>query len=249
MYTNISIDHDDLGFIGMRPRRSRSATSEEGIRRAIRIPEREKGSRSRSRGSRSRSRDSRSRPRGARSRSRSTRSRSRSHTRSLIIEVRKSVDFDDEDVDDDNDEDSTTLTEDEDEDPEPIKIQPPPRTVITPLDRDNNPLSFLVDTKWPLRPNANQITGDKGEDLNKPRNIRDMKAESLKILKAVSITSDSRTMIQLHTFPGPESSSTAENVDVRWYHIHGDQLDFAQFKVRGSFYSSHVHLCHCVGKY
>jgi hypothetical protein len=157
----------------------------------------------------------------------------RSRSRSPIIEAH-SEDHSEDDGED-SDEDSDTLTEDEDQ-VETVAILPPPRTVVPPLDNEGNPLSFLVDTKWPLHPHqsssTNQIIGSKGEGTSKPRDVRNLEAENLKILKAVSVTSESRTTIELHTFPGPDGSSIADDIDVRWYHLHGDQLDFAQFKVR-----------------
>jgi hypothetical protein len=142
---------------------------------------------------------------------------------------------DDDQADIENsEEDSVTLTEDEDL-LEPSIVLPPPRAVITPMDGEGNSLSFLVDNKWPLRPHesssTNHNTGSKGEVTSKPRDIRSMEAENLKILKAISTSSESRTIIELHAFSGPEGSSISEDIDVRWYHLHGDQLDFAQFKV------------------
>jgi hypothetical protein len=163
----------------------------------------------------------------------------RSHSRSRSSIVEEHSEEHDEDNSEDSNADSVTVTEDEDEDEdevEPITILPPPRTAVAPLDREGNPLSFLLDTNWPLHSHesssTNQITGSKVEETSKSREIRKLESDNLKILKAVSVTSESRTTIELHTFPGPEGTFIADDINVRWYHLHGDQLDFAQFKVR-----------------
>jgi hypothetical protein len=164
-----------------------------------------------------------------RPRSRDSRARSRSHSPAS----EHMLEDDDEADIENSEEESVTLTEDEDLLEPSIVL--PPRAVITPMDGEGNSLSFLVDNKWPLRPqessSTNHNTGSKGEVTSKPRDIRSMEAEKLKILKAISTMSESRTIIELHTFSGPEGSSISEDIDVRWYHLHGDQLDFAQFKV------------------
>ena len=140
---------------------------------------------------------------------------------------------DDDSEDDDDDDSSSAPTEDEEKENDQIKAPPPPRKVNTPMDRDGNPLSFSIDMKWWNHPNSNQVSGNKGEQPTKPQDVRDTNTmESIKILKAISVTSEGRTTVELHTFPGPENPTTAEAVDLRWYHLHGDQLDFAQFKVR-----------------
>ncbi|KAF2706021.1 hypothetical protein K504DRAFT_460110 [Pleomassaria siparia CBS 279.74] len=153
------------------------------------------------------------------------------------IVVEESDREDDEGEDGDIDYESSTATEDEDGVPEPpIVPSLPPRTVVIPVDRDENPLSFFVDTRWPIHPDAseigysNQMTSPKSEDLSKPRDSREMKVESLRILKALSVMSDTRTTIQLHTFAGPENEAMKESVDIHWFHLQGDQLDFGQFK-------------------
>ncbi|KAF2189049.1 hypothetical protein K469DRAFT_626882 [Zopfia rhizophila CBS 207.26] len=132
--------------------------------------------------------------------------------------------------DQDEDEASESLTESEESEPLP---QPPttPRTVVTPTDRDGNRLSFLTDTKCiPVNSESNEESTESGVDATKTSSSRDMKSENLKILMALAVSSESRMTIQLHTLPGPENSSTSSSVTVRWYHLQGTLMDFAQFK-------------------
>ncbi|ORY15245.1 hypothetical protein BCR34DRAFT_558931 [Clohesyomyces aquaticus] len=136
-------------------------------------------------------------------------------------------------VDEGDEDDSTTDSESEEESeaPPPPPPPPPPRTVIPPLDRDRNKLSFFGDATWPHQhPHLNQGPVTTNDDPLKIRSLQDMKRETLKILQARSVTEENRMSIQIHTLSGPEKSLTSSSVDVRWYHLQGDELDFAQFK-------------------
>lgn len=62
-----------------------------------------------------------------------------------------------------------------------------------------------------------------------------MAAETLKVTKAVTTTAENRTTLEIHTLPGPENSELSSMVGIRWYHLHGEALDWSQFKVRNTF--------------
>lgn len=59
-----------------------------------------------------------------------------------------------------------------------------------------------------------------------------MAAETLKIAKAITSVADNRTTMEVHVLPGPENSALSDSVGIRWYHLHGEDLDWGQFRVR-----------------
>ncbi|KAF2873872.1 hypothetical protein BDV95DRAFT_355291 [Massariosphaeria phaeospora] len=131
-------------------------------------------------------------------------------------------------IDDSEYDDSDTVSDNGKDD---VKTPPPIASraaVDFPAFKDEK-LSFLVDTKSPSTYNNTKLPHG-NEDPEQRASVGDMKPDTLKILKAISVTAESRTTLQIHTLPGPESSFTSAATDIRWYHLHAKQLDFAQFK-------------------
>jgi hypothetical protein len=125
-------------------------------------------------------------------------------------------------------EDGTSESDGTDEDEEDSEPPPPPeamRTILPAVDQEGNNLSFTIRSKSAGRESANN-----SDVLEKSRKFGDMNLESYRILKAVNIEVDGRTMIQIHTLPGPESSAFRSSIGFRWYHVHGEMLDWDQFK-------------------
>jgi hypothetical protein len=91
---------------------------------------------------------------------------------------------------------------------------------------------YYYDTKWAAsKQDSSKPVGSGNEDAAKSRYIRNMKMESpLKVLKVLQVSSENRMGVQVHTIRGPENSLTSQNVSFEWCHLHGDQLDFSQFK-------------------
>ncbi|KAF2004202.1 hypothetical protein P154DRAFT_519438 [Amniculicola lignicola CBS 123094] len=129
------------------------------------------------------------------------------------------------------DESETDITSDEEEETsEPPTPPPPPaRIPAIPVDPEANPLTFQVDTTKGTIPDINTVSKE-GQDLKTSRNVP-MKSETpLQVLKALPVTSENRMSLSIHTLPGPENATLAWNIDFRWYHVYGDQMDFAHFK-------------------
>ncbi|KAF2733595.1 hypothetical protein EJ04DRAFT_269026 [Polyplosphaeria fusca] len=156
------------------------------------------------------------------------RSRSRSRSRSPSLPTR----------DDEEDDDAVIELDTDDEDVQSEQPPPPPpqpRHVAPAKDLEGNRLSFLVNTKWgpassQQRP-SKELVGS-GENIGKAKrpHLRDMSTDIYRILKTVTVPTELRMTIQVHTLPLPESSPYSSNVSVRWTHLYADQLDFAQFK-------------------
>jgi hypothetical protein len=78
------------------------------------------------------------------------------------------------------------------------------------------------------------VWGDGLPDSPKqPRDGPAMKVNALNIMKATTVTVDDRSAVQVHTIPGPENSVFSSSIGVRWHHVHGEVLDWNQFKVIG----------------
>lgn len=135
-------------------------------------------------------------------------------------------------VDEEDEEEELTTEEDEEEGSEPPPAPEPVRVALTPTDQDGNNLTFTVDMRWVgFHPNAGRGPGSMSDTSKQPRGGREMNAESYKITKAVTVTAEGKTVVQVHTLLGPESSANSSSIGIRWYHIHAEQLDWAQFKV------------------
>jgi Mg2+ and Co2+ transporter CorA len=113
------------------------------------------------------------------------------------------------------------------EKPRPL---PAPRTAprhrITPLDMAGNQLAYPIDTSV-------QYTGtDEGssDDFNKANSVNDMESQSLRVLKALHTNSANEQIVQLHVLSGPEVRWVEPHIEFRWYHLHGERLDFSQFR-------------------
>jgi hypothetical protein len=133
---------------------------------------------------------------------------------------------------DDEEEEETTSEEDEEESSEPQPAPEPVRVALTPTDQDGNPLALNVDLRCVgVHPKAEKELESNSDDSKQPRDGREMIVEKLKITKAVTVTTEGKTVVQIHKLPGPESSATSSSIGIRWYHMHAEQLDWMQFKV------------------
>lgn len=140
----------------------------------------------------------------------------------------------DEDSDIEDIDDIEVSEESDDEiDSEPAPPPEPMRVVQPPIDDEGNELSFVVNTGW-VKPshNTGKETGSNSDVSGKPRDRPIMNTENFRITKAMSVTTEGRTTIQIHTLPGPESSAFSSDIHIRWYHLYAQSLDWAQFKVR-----------------
>ncbi|KAF1970652.1 hypothetical protein BU23DRAFT_556613 [Bimuria novae-zelandiae CBS 107.79] len=108
----------------------------------------------------------------------------------------------------------------------------PIRMVNKPIDKEGSPLSFTVDTRWAGKYFSLNKENDSSETslINKFRSSRDLVTETLRITKAVTKTADNRTTLEVYTLPGPEKSALSSSITIRWVHMHGDALNWAQFK-------------------
>jgi hypothetical protein len=108
------------------------------------------------------------------------------------------------------------------------------RAVIQPVDQEGNPLSFSIDTRWAAKFFLSSKVEHRSRDslTTSLRNGRDMAAETLKITKVVTNTAENRTTLEVYTLPGPENNVLSSSVGIRWHHLHGEALDWGQFKVR-----------------
>jgi hypothetical protein len=107
--------------------------------------------------------------------------------------------------------------------PEPVRI------VQAPIDQDGNELSFTVNTKWV---DNHSVSGEGLSDS--PKQSRDglaLEVNALNIMKATTVTVDDRSAVQVHVLPGPENSVYSSSVGIRWHHVHGEVLDWNQFRV------------------
>ncbi|KAL1654285.1 hypothetical protein SLS61_003290 [Didymella pomorum] len=107
----------------------------------------------------------------------------------------------------------------------------PPRQVTVPTDEDGNSLVFQIKAA-PLRP-THQVTAN--TDANDQVNKRDSQRltgnpEHMNIIKAVTAQSDGRMSLQICVLPGPRTSLTHPDIDIRWFHLHSERLDFARFR-------------------
>ena len=120
------------------------------------------------------------------------------------------------------DEDSTDKESEERSEPPPLPE--PVRITSPPTDELGNALSFTIDTTWRKEP---EVNGDNSKtSLEGPA----LNSSSLNITKALTVTADDRTAVQVHTLPGPGNSAYSSSVGIRWYHLHGELLDWTQFK-------------------
>ncbi|OAG03264.1 uncharacterized protein CC84DRAFT_1261852 [Paraphaeosphaeria sporulosa] len=132
---------------------------------------------------------------------------------------------------DDQNSKAPSVSEDEDASFEAPSAKPI-RAIVEPVDKGGNPLSFALDTRWAAKfLSSFKVEDSSDETLTKTlRNTREMAAETLKITKAVTTTADNRTTLEVHTLPGPENSALSGSVGIWWYHLHGEALDWSQFK-------------------
>ncbi|KAF2439176.1 hypothetical protein P171DRAFT_476960 [Karstenula rhodostoma CBS 690.94] len=133
--------------------------------------------------------------------------------------------------DEDDSEVGDSVSDNDDENSEAPSAKPI-RAVVQPVDEGGNPLSFTMDTRWAARfLSSVKIEDSSKESLTKTlRNGREMAAETLKITKAVTTTTDSRTTLEVYTLPGPENSVLSSSIGIRWYHLHGEALGWSQYK-------------------
>ncbi|CAI6340864.1 unnamed protein product [Periconia digitata] len=147
--------------------------------------------------------------------------------------VENSVEIEDDEESEEggHDEGSEDSEQSEETDSEAPPLPEPVRSVIPPVDDEGNKLSFIVDSSCssPSRKPGKEAGGDI-EISRKPVGRPVMNTENLRITRAMSVTSERRTMIQIHTLPGPESSSFSSSIHTRWTHLYADWLDWAQFK-------------------
>jgi hypothetical protein len=107
----------------------------------------------------------------------------------------------------------------------------PLRQVTVPTDEDGNNLAFKVKAATFTPPH--QVTAH--TDVNDQNNKRDPQeiaanAEHLNITKAVAVQSNGRMSLQIYVIPGPRTPLTNPDIDIRWFHLHAERLDFANFK-------------------
>lgn len=147
-----------------------------------------------------------------------------------VLEVIKARSDSESTRSDDEIDSATTASEQES-----VEIPPPRPTWIerAPIDSCGNPLSFKIDTLKPhgLDKLHKQLEGEQ----NKPSSSADpsissKSLETMRITKALSIESETRSKIQVHILPGPENSRTRANVGITWYHLPARVLDFSRYR-------------------
>jgi hypothetical protein len=144
-------------------------------------------------------------------------------------------DEEDSTSEEEEEEEDEELTDEDREGSEPLPEPEPVRVPITPTDQDGNELAFTIGPGW-IGPHSH--AGKEPEissDITKQSRHK-MEPENLRITKALTVTTEDRTAVQVHTLPGPENSVYSSSVGVRWHHIHAELLDWAQFKVRPHLY-------------
>ncbi|KAF2271832.1 uncharacterized protein EI97DRAFT_244561 [Westerdykella ornata] len=102
----------------------------------------------------------------------------------------------------------------------PADTGSPLHRTVPPLDQAGNNLSYPVDTK---------VEADSSHSPNRPNSMRDMTMSTFSILKALH-TRSTEQRLQLHVVTGPETPWIAQFVNIRWYHLHGDCMNFVQFR-------------------
>lgn len=145
----------------------------------------------------------------------------------------------DEDEDEDENEEEELTDEEKEEGSEPSPVSNLVRNALTPNDQAGNDLSFAVDTRWVgVHSSAGKVSEGSSDISNKPFDGHGMNVNSLNITKALTVTADDRTAVQVHTLPGPENSIYSSSIGIRWYHVHAELLDWAQFKVSRWMFTS-----------
>lgn len=136
---------------------------------------------------------------------------------------------------DDDLSDSTSDEAEEEGAPEFPGVEETLRESIFPVDSDGNKLSFRLDTvhpKWqPPAPNKYRESDNADTKLrNTAIQATDIHLETLRISKAASTEIDNRSLIQLHTLPGPGNAQLKGSTRMTWHHITAARLDYAHFK-------------------
>jgi hypothetical protein len=116
----------------------------------------------------------------------------------------------------------------------PLKDWEPAREVIPPIDAEGNKLAFAVDTS-----RIGQVRRLRKELEHKVTESKELKAKSsaiegelktLNITKALLVQEDTKTLVLVHTLPGPKPHPLQDGTTMTWYHVQAEQLDFSRFK-------------------
>lgn len=111
--------------------------------------------------------------------------------------------------------------------------RPPTWTERAPIDACGNPLSFKIDTMQlhGLDESHKQLETeqDKPKSLVDP-SISSRSLETMRITKALSIESETRSKIQVHILPGPENARARANVSITWHHLTAGALNFTRYR-------------------
>jgi hypothetical protein len=140
----------------------------------------------------------------------------------------------DEEIESETDLESIESTVDEEETPEVVELREPFREVNPPMDADGNKLSFTVDTSRVGHSsrvrNALESKVDESKQTTGSRGALEGHYKTLKITKALQVQAETKTIILVHTLPGPTTSQLRESATITWHHIQAEQLDFSRFK-------------------
>jgi hypothetical protein len=110
----------------------------------------------------------------------------------------------------------------------------PEREVTTPIDADGNKLAFTVDTsrigqtRRVRKELERKVTESKGRKV--ASSATEGQLTTLSITKALLVQAATKTLVVVHTLPGPKVHPLQEGTTMTWYHVQAEQLDFSRFK-------------------
>lgn len=107
----------------------------------------------------------------------------------------------------------------------------PTRQVMIPTDQDGNSIVLQVNTAFPGPTHQASANTDANNQANK-RDPQELSGntEHMSISKAISAQSDGRNSLQIYVLQGPRTPLAEPDIHIRWFHLHSEQLDFANFK-------------------
>lgn len=105
-----------------------------------------------------------------------------------------------------------------------------PRNVVPPRDTDGNILSFKIDTSKGQDSPTQKETDGQNELAPLANNGSIESIQTLRITKAMLVDMDNKSVLKVHTLPGPETIRLRDSVNLTWHHLPARTFDFAQYR-------------------